>query len=124
MGCGPVSLLGIDQESHHCEGSGHIDYHNTNSFKTCTWNVEGLSDVKVVQVCAYMKDHRVGVCCIQQTRSINSEYYYTCGGFLVVLSGCAGSVHDFAGPIQLTNCMLKVTGGRWFDRSILRICSA
>ena len=96
---GTVTPQPLRLDEHHCEGSGPIDCYtfSMNSLKACTWNVEGLSELKVLQVCTYMADHSIGVCCIQETRNINADYYYTSDGFLVVLSGCTGSTHDFAG---------------------------
>jgi len=44
-----------------------------------------------------MREYTIGVSCIQETRSVNSDYYFTDDGFLVVLSGCTGTTHDFAG---------------------------
>ena len=65
-----------------------------------TWNVEGLTDIKMYQICKYMLSQRVGLVCLQETRQSNASYYkyYLDGwGFQVILSGGAGQEKEWAG---------------------------
>ena len=81
---------------HFCDGSGDIGS-DTNNIKALTWNVEGLTDVKLIQICTYMDRHQIDVCCIQETRKSKSEYYFTDEGYMVILSGGNCSEREWAG---------------------------
>ena len=61
-----------------------------------TWNVEGLSDTKVVELIEFMRRRDIGVLCIQETH-ICSSPYYSVDGFLVILSGSASAQRESAG---------------------------
>ena len=65
--------------------------------KVCTWNVEGLTEVKTHEICSYMQVHGIDVCGIQETRVSKSDYYDTDDGFMVILSGSAGENREWAG---------------------------
>ena len=52
-----------------------------------TWNVEGLTDSKVVELQNYMGNFGIGILCLQETHSAESVYETTDVGFLLVLSG-------------------------------------
>ena len=61
-----------------------------------TWNVEGLSDTKVVELIEFMRRKDIGVLCLQETHICNSPYY-SVDGFLVILSGSASTHRESAG---------------------------
>jgi exonuclease III len=68
-----------------------------NSIKICTWNVEGLTELKVHQICRYMAKHSIGICCMQETHKSMSRHFFAEGGFKVILSGRAGNDRECAG---------------------------
>jgi hypothetical protein len=59
--------------------------------------VEGLTDIKVVEVKSFMVRHRVSIVCLQETHVLQSPYYSTEDGFLVVCSGSASGSRENAG---------------------------
>ena len=62
-----------------------------------TWNVEGLTDVKLICLQQTMKAKGLHFLCIQETRRSLSDYFITTEGFLVVLSGNADNKAEYAG---------------------------
>ena len=52
-----------------------------------TWNVEGLSEIKVYELITYMSRCEIGVLCIQETHIAKTPYYKTDSGYMVILSG-------------------------------------
>ena len=70
---------------------------NSNRICIGTWNVEGLTEVKLFEIRTYMNLHGVDVFCIQETRQSGSDYYVTDDGFLVVLSGGSDGGREWAG---------------------------
>ena len=62
-----------------------------------SWNVEGLSDIKLWELTSMMTRRRISILCIQETRIIQSPYYTTDHGFLVILSGSSEVAKDYAG---------------------------
>ena len=54
-----------------------------------SWNVEGLTDFKLYQICTYMKETSVDVMCLQETKKLHSDSYWTEYGFKVLLSGAS-----------------------------------
>ena len=62
-----------------------------------SWNVEGLSDIKLWELTSMMKRRSISVLCIQETHISNSPYYTTDDNFLVILSGGADGEREFAG---------------------------
>ena len=62
-----------------------------------SWNVEGLTTIKVEEVCTYMICNSVDIMCIQETRRGNTDKYYTDRGFLVLLSGRGDGSKEYAG---------------------------
>ena len=63
----------------------------------CTWNLEGLTDIKLFEVCTYMKTHSIDILCIQETRKPKSDHYRTDDGFQVYLSGVGDGSRERAG---------------------------
>ena len=62
-----------------------------------TWNLEGLSEVKLHEVCTYMRTNSIDILCIQETRKLKSDYYETLDGYAVYLSGSGDGVREWAG---------------------------
>ena len=62
-----------------------------------SWNIEGMTELKLAEVCRYMREHSIDIMCMQETRRPNSDHYATEDGYLVVLSGTAGANPKFAG---------------------------
>ena len=56
--------------------------------KVATWNVRGLTDVKLVEIMVHMRRHDIHILCSQETRATKAEEYEdeNCG-FYVILSG-------------------------------------
>ena len=92
---------------------------------TASWNIEGLTDEKVVAIQRYMAQSGVGVMCIQETHRLKSDNYVTIDGYLVVLSGSAAGVRERADITIITeicrqflssvfeNGFTQVEGSRW-----------
>ena len=63
-----------------------------------TWNVEGLTHAKVVELQFCMRQFNLGVLCLHETHRIESTYDVTPEGFLLILSGTdAGETSTSAG---------------------------
>lgn len=62
-----------------------------------SWNIEGLTDLKVEQIIMYMRNHSIDIICIQETRKINSDHYDTDSGYAVYLSGSSSVHREWAG---------------------------
>ena len=52
-----------------------------------TWNVEGLTDFKIIELQLLMDQLGIGILCLQETHKTQSAYYVTDGGYLLVSSG-------------------------------------
>ena len=65
--------------------------------KVASWNIEGLTDIKIFEVCRYMRANRLSIVCLQETRRPNSDTFTTEDGYLVVLSGSACQTSEWAG---------------------------
>ena len=62
-----------------------------------SWNLEGMTDLKLHKICTYMKLHSIDILCIQETRKINSDKYLSDDGCTVLLSGSGESCREWAG---------------------------
>ena len=62
-----------------------------------TWNVEGLTEVKLHEIRTYMNSHSIDIFCIQETHKSGSDYYVSDDGFLVILSGASCEGREWAG---------------------------
>ena len=65
--------------------------------KIATWNVEGISESKIMQLVMVMQGRSIHILCLQETREIDSNYRYTDGGYLFINSGETGVSRSFAG---------------------------
>ena len=65
--------------------------------RVATWNVEGLSDIKVFELTRFMERRGIHILCIQETHILQAPYYDTDNGYLVVLSGSASGPREYAG---------------------------
>ena len=61
-----------------------------------SWNVQGLSDIKLWEIIGIMKRRHISILCMQETHIRNTPYY-TEDGFLVILSGSSSTPREFAG---------------------------
>ena len=61
------------------------------------WNVEGLSDAKIVQLQRVMVSRDIKVLCLQETHVAKSEYRVTDEGFLLIQSGRQDDERESAG---------------------------
>ena len=61
------------------------------SIKISSWNIEGLTDSKIIELQNVMMQGNIGIICLQETHKSQSEYWITEDGFLVVLSGAANA---------------------------------
>ena len=62
-----------------------------------SWNVEGLTDLKLYEICSYMKATSVDVMCLQETWKLQSDRFTADFGYAVMLSGATGTQMDRAG---------------------------
>ena len=62
-----------------------------------SWNVEGLSEIKLWELTEVMSRYSISILCIQETHIAKSPYYTTENGFLVILTGSTGIGRDYAG---------------------------
>ena len=99
-----------------------------------SWNVEGLTDIKVIEVKSFMRRHNISVVCIQETHIKRTPYYTTEGGFLVVLSGSVEGEREqrwlpfstvdprlcnwFSAAFQ-SNCLFEAAGSQGEDRNLV-----
>ena len=66
-------------------------------FVIASWNVEGLSDAKLIQLQRVMVSRNIKVLCLQETRVAKSEYRVTEEGFLLIQSGRRDDERESAG---------------------------
>ena len=95
-----------------------------------TWNVKGLTDIKIFCITMYMKMYGMDIICLQETWVPQAEYYYE-GGYKVILSGsddtqrswsgvgfvvapwCTHRIHGFLQfSDRMASLKLKVFGGK------------
>ena len=72
-----------------------------------TWNVEGLTETKVVELQLAMAELGVGLLSLQETHRSQSEYLITEEGFLLILSGSANDDREHAGVGFLVSPRLR-----------------
>ena len=68
-----------------------------NQLISITWNIEGLTDIKLYEIYEYMKRNSVDIACIQETRKTKSDTYVTSAGYEVFLSGSGDAQREWAG---------------------------
>ena len=114
---------------HQCVGSAAVE-DTINRFIMSSWNVEGLTDVKIQEICQYMLLNSIDIVCMQETRSPKSDSFSASDGFAVYLSGRGDGEREFAGvgfivapsfrkfiigcdphSSHITSLKLKVSGG-------------
>ena len=66
-------------------------------FVIASWNVEGLSDAKLIQLQRVMVSRNIKVLCLQETHVAKSEYRVTEEGFLLIQSGRQDDERESAG---------------------------
>ena len=72
-----------------------------------TWNVEGLTEAKIIQLQLVMVCLGISVLCLQEIHRTMSEYRVTDEGFLVVLSGAStAKEQEHAGEVLLASVRL------------------
>jgi len=62
----------------------------------CTWNVRGLSDLKLYEFISHMQTYDIDILCIQETRINSSSISYE-QGHLILLSGSDDDKRSWAG---------------------------
>ena len=75
-----------------------------------------MTEAKLVTLQTYMQKFKVGMMCIQETHTCKSSYFVSDEGFLVILSGASGDVHDSAGVGFIV--------APWLRRSVVGFCQA
>ena len=63
----------------------------------CTWNVEGLSDVKLHELERIMDYLGIHIMCIQETHIAGADLYLSDAGSLIILSGGVPGEREHAG---------------------------
>ena len=59
--------------------------------------MEGLTDIKVAEVKNFMVRNTISIVCMQETHILQSPYYTTENGFIVICSGSASGLRENAG---------------------------
>jgi len=62
-----------------------------------SWNLEGLTDIKLHEICMYMKSQSVDIMCIQEVRKKNSDKFISDDGYTVLWSGSGDGSREWAG---------------------------
>ncbi len=62
-----------------------------------TWNVEGLTDIKLYQLCRIMRLRSIAILCLQETHDSNSICRCLEGGYLLINSGADDNRRTYAG---------------------------
>ena len=88
----PVSIAGRNRFVHTDNAAPY-----SGDLVIASWNVEGLSALKLWELTLIMQRRGISILCIQEARISQSPYYRTDNGFLVVLSGSSGGGKEFAG---------------------------
>ena len=65
--------------------------------RIATWNVEGLTDAKLVQLRGIMEDRGIDILCMQETHVGKSEYIVDESGYLLIHSGREDEEREYAG---------------------------
>ena len=80
----------------------------TSSVQLCvgTWNVEGLTDEKVLLLQVYMEEYGIHLMCLQEVRKPLSDYSVTEAGFLLICSG-GQNAPEYAGVGFLVHPKLR-----------------
>ena len=81
---------------HRLVGSSAVE-DTRNRLIVSSWNVEGLTDITLHEMRAYMVLNSVDIVCIQESRKSKSDHFATCDGFAVFLSGRGDEEREFAG---------------------------
>ena len=63
----------------------------------CTWNVEGLSEVKLEELERIMREKGIDVLCMQETHIAGADSYISDAGSLIILSGGVLGEREYAG---------------------------
>ena len=61
-----------------------------------TWNVQGLTDLKLFELILSMKRYSIDILCLQETRSVKASVY-TEQGHLVITSGTDDGARCWSG---------------------------
>ena len=82
-----------------------------------TWNVEGLTDAKIVELQLYMQKLGIGILCLQETHRTESTHEVTDDAFLLILSGAAAVCRRYVVSFcqqssRMTSLKIRVSGGR------------
>ena len=80
----------------------------TSTVQLCvgTWNIEGLTDEKVLLLQLYMEEYGIHLLCLQDVRKPLSDYSITEAGFLFISSGGQNSP-EYAGVGFLVHPKLR-----------------
>ena len=62
-----------------------------------SWNLEGMTDIKLYEVCRYMKSNSIDVMCIQEVRRLHSDTFKSDAGYLVYSSGSIACKREWTG---------------------------
>ena len=89
------------------------------TWNIATWNVERLTDAKLIQLQSIMYKRGIGVLCMQETHKNLSEYYETEEGYLVILSGASGTDRDWVGWRGLLDRSTSSPISHWIQASVI-----
>ena len=62
-----------------------------------SWNIEGMTDIKLHEICMYMESNSVDIMCIQKGRRLQSDTFKNDAGYSVYLSASGTGSREWAG---------------------------
>ena len=65
--------------------------------KIATWNIEGLTEEKLVELIRIMEERDIGILCLQETHCAGADYFLRNDGYLVIQSGGPNAMREWAG---------------------------
>ena len=62
----------------------------------CSWNVKGLTDLRILELVLHMQKYDIDILCLQETHVCSTSIYEE-QGYLVIQSGSDGDARSWAG---------------------------
>ena len=88
-------------------------------FRITTWNVEGLTQSKIMELQWHMQQQAIDIICLQETHREDSDVQITDAGFLLILSGQAET--EVAETAGVGFCYRHMFAATWWDFNNLQL---
>ena len=79
-----------------------------------SWDVEGYTNSKRIELQRYMEQENIGVLCLQETHKSKSDYYLSDEGYIIILSGGLEGKRENAGVGYMI--------APWMQKSVVSFC--